>query len=235
MPVEFRVWNFQRSRFLKEKPGQREIAREGDLEIGFAVENGDGMNAIGDERGDFIGRSRVMPLQRGEEEVVAGGLRGFHGEEVGTGNRFREGSGGIGTVERIGDRMGRRGGAVDFCRSKDFFDECGSDERAGGIMDCDEIRRIQGEGLEALEHRGAALGSTSDDLTELGKRCSKGGEFRNALRGANKHGAVDGRAVLKSAQRPFENGATTQWGREFVEPHAGARAGGDKNGGSSHD
>jgi hypothetical protein len=109
-----------------------------------------------------------------------------------------------------------------LCGSEDFFDKCGSDQRAGGIMDCDEIRRIRGEGLEAVEHRGAALGSTSDDVAEFGKRRGKRGEFRNAQRRANKHGTVDGRAFLKGAQRPFENGATTQWSHEFVETHTGA-------------
>ena len=141
---------------MKKKPGQLEIAREGDLEIGFAMENRDGMNAIGYERGDFVGGASVMGLQCGEEEVVAGGLRGLHRKEIGAGNRFPEYSVGIRAVQRIGYRMRSRGGAVGFCGSEDFFDECGSDQRAGGIMDCDEIRRIRGEGLEAVEHRGAA-------------------------------------------------------------------------------
>lgn len=109
-----------------------------------------------------------------------------------------------------------------LCGSEDFFDECGSDQRAGGIMDCDEIRRIRREGLEAVEHRGAALGSASDDVAELGKRSSEFRKFRDALWCAYQHGAVDGGAILKGAQRPFENGATTQRSREFIEPHAGA-------------
>ena len=129
---------------------------------------------------------------------------------------------GIRAVQRIGYRMRSRGGAVGFCGGENFFDECGSDQRAGGIMDCDEIRWIGREGLETVDHRGAALGSASDDVAELGKRSSEFCKFRDALWCAYQHGAIDGRAVLKSAQRPFENGATTQWGREFVEPHAGA-------------
>ena len=195
---------------MKKKASQREIAREGDLEIGFAVKNRDGMNAIGDERGDFVGGSSVMGLQRGEEEVVAGGLRGLHCEEIGAGNRFRERSVGIRAVQRIGHGMRSRGRAVGLCGSEDFLDESGSDKRTGGIMDCDEIRRIRREGLEAVEHRGAALGSASDDVAELGKRSSEFRKFRDTLRRAHKHGAVDSRAVLKGAQRPFENGAPTQ-------------------------
>lgn len=121
--MEFQILDYRRSRSFEEKPGQREIAWEGDFEIGFAVKNREGMNTIGDERGDFIGGAGVMGFHRGEEEVVAGGLWGFHGKEIGAGNRFHERSGGIGTMQRIGDRMGGRGSAVDFCRSKDFFDE----------------------------------------------------------------------------------------------------------------
>ena len=128
-------------------PGQREIAREGDLEIGFDVKNRDGMNAIGDERGDFIGSTGVMGLQRGEEEVVAGGLRSFHREEVSTRNGFREGSGGIRAVQGIGDRMGGRGGVVGLCGGEDFLNEGRSHQRAGGIVYGDEGRWIRREGL----------------------------------------------------------------------------------------
>ena len=232
--MEFRLWDFQRSRFLKKKASQREIAREGDLEIRFAVENGDGMNAIGDERGNFIGGASVMGLQRGEEEVVAGGLRGLHRKEIGAGNRFRERSVGIRAVQRIGHGMRSRSGAVGLCGGEDFFDEGGRNKRTGGIMDCDEIRWIRGEGLEAVEHRGAAIGSASDDFAELGKRSSEFCKFRDALWCAHQHGAVDSRAVLKGAQRPFENRPTAKWSREFIEPHAGARAGGDKDGCDGH-
>jgi hypothetical protein len=81
------------------------------------------MNAIGDERGDFIGGACVMGFHRSEEEIVAGGLWGFHGKEIDAGNRFQEGSGGVGTMQRIGDWMGSRSGAVGFCGGEDFFDE----------------------------------------------------------------------------------------------------------------
>ena len=216
------MWNFQRSRCLKKMPGYLEIERKGDFEIGFAMDDGDGMDAVGDERGDFVGGTRVMSLQRNEEEIMAGDLRGFHRKEIGAGNRFGERSTGIRAVEGIGDRMSGRGRAVGFCGGEDFFDECGRDQRAGGIMHGDKGRRIRREGLEAVEHRGATLGPASDDVAELGKRSGERGEFRAALRCAHQHGAIDGRAVLKGAQRPFENGATTQWSREFIEPHAGA-------------
>lgn len=215
-------------------PGQLEIEREGDFEIGFAMDDGDGMDAVGDERGDFVGGTRVMGLQCGEEEVVAGGLRGLHRKEIGAGNRFGKSSTGICAVEGIGDRMSGRGRAVRLCGGEDFFDECGRDQRAGCIMDCDEIRWIRREGLKSMQNRGAALGSACDDVAKFGIRSGERGEFRDVLRRAHQHGAVDGGAVLKGAQRPFENGATTQWSREFVEPHAGARAGGDKDGCGGH-
>lgn len=86
-------------------PGYLEIDREGDLEIGFAMDDGDGMDAMCDERGDFVGGTRVMSLQRGEEEIMAGYLRGLHRKEIGAGNRFRERSTSIRAVEGIGDRM----------------------------------------------------------------------------------------------------------------------------------
>ena len=151
-------------------PGQLEIERKGDFEIRFAMDDGDGMDAMCDERGDFVGGTRVMGLQRGEEEIMAGDLRGLHRKEIGAGNRFGERSTGIRAVEGIGDRMSGRGRAVGFCGGEDFFDECGRDQRAGGIMDCDEIRWIRREGLESMQYRGAALGSASDDIAKLGIR-----------------------------------------------------------------
>lgn len=93
-------------------PDQLEIEREGDLEIGFAMDDRDGMDAMGDERGDFVGGTRVMSLQRGEEEIMAGDLRGLHRKEIGAGNRFGELSTGIRTMQRIGGRMSGRGRAV---------------------------------------------------------------------------------------------------------------------------
>ena len=194
---------------MKKKTGQREIAREGDLEIEFLVKNGDGMNTIGDEGGDFIGSAGVMGLQRGEEEVMARGLRSFHREEVGAGNRFGESSGGIGTVQGIGNRMGGRGGAVNFCGGEDFLNESGRYQRTRGIMHGDEGGWIRREDLESVQHRCAALGSASDDVAELGKRSSECGKFRDALWRAHQHSVIDSRALLKGAQRPFENGATT--------------------------
>lgn len=215
-------------------PGQLEIERKGDLEIGFAMDDRDGMDAMGDERGDFVGGTCVMGLQGGEKEIMSGSLRGFHRKEIGAGNRFGKSSPGIRAVEGIGDQMSGRGRAVGIRSGEDFFDECGRDQRAGGIMDCDEIRWIRREGLESVQNRGAALGSASDDVAKFGIRRGERGEFCDALRRAYQHGAIDGGAVLKGAQRPFENGATTQWSHEFVEPHAGARAGGDKDGCGGH-
>ena len=158
------------------------------------------MNAVCNECGDFIGRTYVMDLQSSEEEVMACGLRGFHREEIGPRNRFRKTATGIGAVQRIGRRVGCRSGAVRLCRSYNLLDEGGRHERAGGIMHGDKIRRIRGEGLEAMEHGGAALRSASDDIAELGERSSEFREFRDALRCAHQHGVVDGRAVLKGTQ-----------------------------------
>lgn len=192
------------------------------------------MNDVCNERGDFIGRTHMMCLQSGEEEVMACGLRGFHRKEVGPRNRFRKTTESIGTVQRISDRVGCRSGAVGFCRCYDFLDEGGGHQRAGSIMNGDEIRRIGGKGLETVEDRDAALGSTGHDIAELGKCGSEFGEFLNALRPAHKDGTVYGGAVLKCAQGPFENSPPAKRGREFVEAHSGTRAGGDENGGGGH-
>ena len=202
--------NFRRSRCFEKEACQREIAGKSDLEIGFPVKNGDWMIAVGNERGDFICRARVMSLQSGEEEIMAGGLWGFHGEEIRAGNRFDKRSGGIRTMQRVSNRMGGRGGVVNLCGGKDFLNESGSYQRASGIVHGDKFRRIRGESLQTVEHRGAALGSASDDVAKLGKRSGEFRELRETLRCADQHGAVDRGTVLKRAQRPFENTATTQ-------------------------
>lgn len=50
-----------------------------------------------------------------------------------------------------------------------------------------------------MKDRGAALGSTGHDVAELGKCSGEFGEFRKALRSANKDGAVYGGTILKCA------------------------------------
>lgn len=192
------------------------------------------MDAVGNKRGNFIGRAQVMRLQSREEEVMARDLRCFHCKEIGPRNRFRKTSQGIRTVQRISDRMGCRSGAVGFCRYYDFLDEGGSHQRAGGIMHGDEIRRVGGKGLKAVEDRNTALGSTGHDVAELGKCGGEFGEFHKALRNADKDGTVYGGTVLKGAQGPFENSPPAKRGRELVEAHPGTRTGGDENGGSGH-
>lgn len=232
---EFLQWNFRCSRFLEEKLCQHEIARKGDFEIELLVKNRDRMDAVGNKRGDFIGRTQVMSLQSREEKVMARGLRGFHRKEVRPRDGFRKASQGIRTVQRISDRVGRRSGAVGFRRCDDFLDEGGSHQRAGGIMHGDEIRRIGGKGLEAVEDRDTALGPTGHDVAELGKGGGEFGEFRKALRSADKNGSVYGGTILKCAQGPFENSPPAKRGCELVEAHTGTRTGGDENGGSGHE
>lgn len=105
------------------------------------------MNAVGDERGDFIGRAQVMRLQGREEKVVAGGLRGFHRKEVRPWDGFRKASQGVRTVQRISDRTGGRSGAVRCCSCHNLLDKGERHQRASGIMHGDEIRRIEGKGL----------------------------------------------------------------------------------------
>ena len=163
------------------------------------MENRDRMDAAGDERGDFIGRAQVMRLQGREEKVVAGGLRGFHRKEVHPRDGFRKASQSIRTMQRISDGVGGRSGAVRFCSCYDFLDKGGRHQRASGIMHGDEIRRIGGKGLEAVEDRDAALGSTGHDVAELGKCGGEFCEFPKALRSADKDGAVYGGTVLKCA------------------------------------
>ena len=163
------------------------------------MQNRDRMDTVGDERGDFIGRAQVMRLQGREEKVVAGGLRGFHCKEVRPRDGFRKASQSIRTVQRISDRVGGRSGAVRFRSCYDFLDKGGRHQRTSGIMHGDEIRRIGGKGLEAVEDRDAALGSTGHDVAELGKCGGEFGEFPKALRSADKDGTVYGGTVLKGA------------------------------------
>jgi hypothetical protein len=119
---------------LEKEACQREIAGKSDLEIGFPVKNGDWMNAVGNERRDFICRARVMSLQSGEEEIMAGGLWGLHGEEIRARNRFGKRSGGIRTMQRVGHRMSGRCSPVAFCSNENFLNQRGRNERASGIM-----------------------------------------------------------------------------------------------------
>lgn len=192
------------------------------------------MNAIGNKRGDFIGRAQVMSLQSREEEVMARSLRGFHREEIGPRNRFRKTADSIRTVQRISDRVGCGSGAVGFCRGYDLLDEGGRHERACGIMHGDEIWRIGGQGLEAVEDRDAALGSASHDVAELGECGSEFGKLHKVLRSTHQHGAVYGGAVVKCAQGPFENSPPAKRGCKLVEAHPGTRTGGNEDGGGGH-
>jgi hypothetical protein len=140
-----------------------------------------------------------MRLQGREDKVVAGGLRSFHRKEMRPRDGFRKASHGIRTVQRISDRLGGRSGTVRFCSCYDFLDKGGRHQRASGIMHSDKIWRIGGKGLEAVEDRDAALGSTGHDVAELGKCGGEFGAFRKALRSADKDCTVYGGTVLKGA------------------------------------